>query len=25
MQCELKLTRDHLRELDLIYGSGLHL
>ena len=25
MQCELKLTRDHLRELDLIYGSDLHL
>jgi uncharacterized protein YecT (DUF1311 family) len=25
MQCELKLTRDHLRELDLIYGSELHL
>ena len=25
MQCELKLTRDHLRELDLIYGIDLHL
>jgi uncharacterized protein YecT (DUF1311 family) len=25
MQCELKLTRAHLRELDLIYGSDLHL
>jgi hypothetical protein len=25
MQCELKLTRDPMRELDLIYGSDLHL
>jgi hypothetical protein len=25
IQCELKLTRDHMRELDLIYGSDLHL
>jgi uncharacterized protein YecT (DUF1311 family) len=24
-QCELKLTRDHIRELDMIYGSDLHL
>jgi uncharacterized protein YecT (DUF1311 family) len=24
-QCELKLTRDHLRELDMIYGEDLHL
>jgi uncharacterized protein YecT (DUF1311 family) len=25
IQCELKLARDHMRELDLIYGSDLHL
>jgi uncharacterized protein YecT (DUF1311 family) len=25
IECELKLTRDHMRELDLIYGSDLHL
>jgi len=25
MQCELKLTRDHMRELDTIYGVDLHL
>jgi uncharacterized protein YecT (DUF1311 family) len=25
MQCELRLTRDHMRELDLIYGEELHL
>jgi uncharacterized protein YecT (DUF1311 family) len=25
LQCELKLTRDHMRELDLIYGGALHL
>jgi uncharacterized protein YecT (DUF1311 family) len=25
LQCELKLTRDHMRELDLIYGNDLHL
>ena len=24
-QCELKLTRDHMRELDMIYGGDLHL
>lgn len=24
-QCELKLVRDHMRELDLVYGSDLHL
>jgi hypothetical protein len=24
-QCELKLTRDHMGELDLIYGDDLHL
>ena len=24
MQCRLKLTRDHMRELDMIYGSDLH-
>jgi uncharacterized protein YecT (DUF1311 family) len=24
-QCELKLARDHMRELDMIYGSDLHL
>lgn len=24
-ECELKLTRDHLRELDMIYGAALHL
>lgn len=25
MQCQLKLTRDHMRELDLVYGIDLHL
>jgi len=25
MTCELKLSRDHMRELDMIYGSDLHL
>ncbi|MGA3046850.1 MAG: lysozyme inhibitor LprI family protein [Terracidiphilus sp.] len=25
LQCELKLARDHMRELDVIYGSDLHL
>lgn len=24
-QCELKLTRDHMREVDMIYGGDLHL
>jgi uncharacterized protein YecT (DUF1311 family) len=24
MECELKLTRDHMRELDMIYGGDLH-
>jgi uncharacterized protein YecT (DUF1311 family) len=23
-QCELKLTRDHMRELDMIYGGAVH-
>jgi uncharacterized protein YecT (DUF1311 family) len=25
LQCELKLARDHMRELDMIYGCDLHL
>jgi uncharacterized protein YecT (DUF1311 family) len=25
LQCELKLARDHMRELDTIYGNDLHL
>jgi uncharacterized protein YecT (DUF1311 family) len=25
LQCELKLTRNHIRELDMIYGNDLHL
>ena len=24
MQCQLKVTRDHMRELDMIYGADLH-
>lgn len=25
MECEIKLTRDHIRELDMLYGEQLHL
>ena len=25
MECQLKLARDHMRELDMVYGSDLHL